>query len=130
MRKVILTLKITILVGVIAYTGTAVSEDVRYWNISFDILDGTPPEHVSLNFYTTDTLQSNAANTFNGYLIDYMTLTGFQGQNAVEGLPPKMFFNKNDNLITPQAGIPVDPGGLAYRVKKTASFINCFMMAD
>lgn len=126
MKKISLTLKATLLVSAMVCATNAVSEEKRYWNISFDITDGTPPEHVSLNFYTSDTLQSNATNTFYGYLIDYTTLTGYQGENAVLGLPARAFFNVNDNLFNPESNLPLDLGGLAYKEIKTGVLYQVF----
>lgn len=89
--------------------------DRLHWTVSFDIVDGATPEHVSLSFATTDTLQPNANNTFLGYLIDYTTVSGYHGEHTVIGLQPGGFYNVNDNLINPRGGVPFGQGGLAYQ---------------
>lgn len=128
MKKSSLTsvLKWTLLVAAIVYVGDPDSVGIRYWNISFDIVDGTPPEHVSLSFFTTDTPEPSETQAFFGYLVDYATLTGFQGEYAVEGLAPYAFYNVNDNLVNPEANNPFDPGGLAYQEKSTGDQYQVF----
>lgn len=99
------------------------------WHVYFDINNGLPPEHVDLRFNTADTLQTSTIDSaFDGYLIDYTSMSGTQGGNAIFGLNQGMFGplgTLNDNLFNPNSPY-LDLGGLAYQETGTGDMYQLF----